>query len=165
MPARNHQFTFGAIVTAVASLAAAAAVVIFLLGWCQHPESQEVALGVLPASTAAFETDSIRYDQATWLCTHNAFNASEEGFRFSNQTHGIGRQLNDGVSALMLDVWDDDGEIVLRHGEMFGNALGTQPLEQQLKEIAKFLDSHPQAIITLIFESYVPARAVEIAFE
>jgi len=101
-----------------------------------------------------------RYDQVTWLCTHNAMNAGDDGWKFPNQKHTIATQLDDGVRVLMLDVWKQDGKIVLRHGPELAKFLGYKNLSIELKTVHTFLSKHPKSIITLILESYVPAREV-----
>ena len=46
-----------------------------------------------------------RLDQVVFPGTHNSYAASEEpGWRFAGQHHGIPRQLDDGIRALLLDV-------------------------------------------------------------
>jgi hypothetical protein len=46
-----------------------------------------------------------RLDQVFFAATHNSFAASDEpGWHFANQTHGIPRQLQDGIRALLIDV-------------------------------------------------------------
>lgn len=46
-----------------------------------------------------------RLDQVVFPGTHNSFAASDEpGWHFANQRFGIGRQLDDGIRALLLDI-------------------------------------------------------------
>ena len=46
-----------------------------------------------------------RLDQVVFAGTHNSFAAADEpGWHFANQRFGIGRQLDDGIRALLLDV-------------------------------------------------------------
>lgn len=104
-----------------------------------------------------------RYDQVTWLCTHNAMNSSDDGWRFGNQTHTITKQLEEGVRALMLDIWKQDGELVLRHGPEIARFLGFKKLSIELANIHSFLTKNPQSIVTLILESYAPAHEVAAA--
>src|SRR5690554_5963891 len=56
------------------------------------------------------------YDQVVYATTHNAFNASDEGFKLANQTHGVRRQLEDGVRGLMLDIYDEGDDVLVYHG-------------------------------------------------
>ena len=116
-------------------------------------------------STAGFSEDSQRYDQVTWLCTHNAMNSSDDGWKFANQTHTITKQLEQGVGTLMLDIWKQDDELVLRHGPEIARFLGYKKLGIELKNIHTFLSKHPDRIITLILESYVSANKVSAAIQ
>ncbi|MBS1860376.1 MAG: hypothetical protein JSS68_01550 [Actinobacteria bacterium] len=46
-----------------------------------------------------------RLDQVVFPGTHNSFAAADEpGWYFASQRHGIGRQLDDGIRALLIDV-------------------------------------------------------------
>jgi hypothetical protein len=102
-----------------------------------------------------------RYDQVSYLTTHNAFNAEEEGFNFPNHTYGLTRQLNDGVRGLMLDVYDEAGVATVYHSIA---VLGTATLESNLTEIKDFLDANPNEVVTIIFECYADFELVETAF-
>ena len=74
-----------------------------------------------------------RYDEVSWLCTHNSYNASNSGFRFANHTLSIKEQLDTGVRAFMLDVHLVDKKIVLSHGSKGLSFIGSTPLEAELK--------------------------------
>jgi hypothetical protein len=102
-----------------------------------------------------------RYDQVAHLMTHNAMSNRAEGWLFPNQSHGLTHQLNAGVRGLMLDVHTVNGQPYLVHNKPL---LGKRPLVEGLREIARFMKSHPQSILTIIFESYVPAKSVQQAF-
>lgn len=101
-----------------------------------------------------------RYDELTWLCTHNAMSSSDAGWRLANQTHTLEKQLASGVRALMLDIHVQDGKLVLRHGPPAARMFGSQPLSGALKTVGAFLAKHPDAVVTLILESYAPAQDV-----
>lgn len=101
---------------------------------------------------------SKKYDEVAYLTTHNAFNSLQENFSLPNQNLDITGQLNVGVRAFMLDVYDYQGDIVVYHGFPF---LGTSPLEDQLLKITTFLDTHPNEVVTVIFECYVSANDIE----
>lgn len=105
-----------------------------------------------------------RYDELAYATTHNAFNASEEGFRFANQTHGVSRQLEDGVRGLMLDIYDQDGEVLVYHG-IYDEFLGYQRLADVLGEITDFLARRPREVVTIIFETYASPESTLAAFE
>ncbi len=100
------------------------------------------------------------YDEVAYLTTHNAYNAEQDDFMAANQTYGITQQLNDGVRALMIDVYDENGVPTVYHGFTF---LGTAPLSANLLEIKNFLTENPNEIVTIILECYTTADAIEQA--
>lgn len=111
------------------------------------------------------------YDRVSYATTHNAFNhAYGQGqYLFPNQQWPVGRQLEDGVRALMLDVHEyngfnpaHEGEIWVCHSVCWA---GGEPLIDVLGVIRAFLDSHPYEVVTIIFENYVEAPAVVSAFD
>ncbi len=104
------------------------------------------------------ETCDKRYDQVAYLTTHNAFNTGSESFAFPNQNYGIDQQLQDGVRAFMMDVYDFFGSAVVYHGSW---TLGYQDFQDDLGEIKTFLDSNPNEVVTLILECYVDANTIE----
>ncbi len=64
-----------------------------------------------------------KYNEVSFLMTHNAMNNTERGFTVPNQSHSITRQLQNGVRGLMLDTYDgSDGVALTYHGyPAFGN--------------------------------------------
>ena len=99
-----------------------------------------------------------RYNEVAYLTTHNAFNSKQDSFLFPNQKSNIIQQLNNGVRGLMIDVYDDNGSIVVYHAYKF---LGHKPLSIYLNDIKYFLDNNPNEIITIILESYTTSNAIE----
>lgn len=99
-----------------------------------------------------------RYNEVAYLTTHNAFNSVEGGFSLPNQNFDIDTQLNDGVRAFMIDVYNWFGSTVVYHGSAI---LGTSPLVDELNKIGDFLANNPTEVVTLIFESYVYADDIE----
>ena len=93
-----------------------------------------------------------------YLTTHNAFNSKQDRFLFPNQKSNIAEQLNNGVRALMIDVYDDNGSTVVYHAYKF---LGSQPLSVYLNDIKYFLDNNPNEILTIILETYTSSNAIE----
>lgn len=102
-----------------------------------------------------------RYDRVAYATTHNAFSTAEENFMLPNQQRALARQLRDGVRGLMLDVHDDRGTTSLCHGLC---VIGHRPLREGLCDIGRFLDEDPTAVVSIIFESYVPVADIEVAF-
>jgi hypothetical protein len=93
--------------------------------------------------------------------THNAMASAEDGFTNPNQRTGLLRQLRDGVRGLMLDAHPFRDDVYLCHGVCL---LGRRPLVEGLCDVARYLDEDPEAVVTIIFESYVPAADVARAF-
>lgn len=99
-----------------------------------------------------------RYNEVAYLTTHNAFNSKQDRYLFPNQKSNISEQLNNGVRALMIDVYDDNGSTVVYHAYKF---LGSQPLSVYLNDIKYFLDNNPNEILTIILETYTSSNAIE----
>ncbi len=130
--------------------------------------SGKVALSVSDRTAAVRPDrlpDAVHYDSVMWLCAHNAMSNSEDGWKFPNQQGKMETLLDAGVHALMWDVWMQDGKIVLRHGPEWAALLGSRPLQDALAELKAWLEEHPQAVVTLIFESYVEAVQLAAAFD
>jgi hypothetical protein len=109
----------------------------------------------------SFDICTKPYNEVAFLTTHNAFNAGNEGFSLPNQNDGLTAQLNNGVRALMLDVYDLWGTVSVYHGT---SILGSASLQSNLAEIKSFLDNNPNEIVTIIFECYVSANDIETEF-
>ncbi|MBD2527664.1 glycosyl hydrolase family 18 protein [Nostoc sp. FACHB-133] len=126
-----------------------------------------------PETKPPLSDNSLRYDQCTYLVTHNAFTSRADGWNYAQQDFNVSRQLSEGVRGLMLDVYPGNGGVVLRHSEndifQWGmkNGLSADTVEilsrtafdrkfsETLKEVKNFLDNNPTQIVTLILESYV----------
>lgn len=87
--------------------------------------------------------------------THNSMSNADDGWLPPNQQHGLTRQLQDGVRALMLDTYLWEGEPTLCHGSC---ELGAQPLDEGLTELQAFLDDSPGEVLVVIFEDYLSAE-------
>ncbi len=124
-----------------------------------------IILLVLVTTTSTLCVESKRYDQVTWLCTHNAMNAADDSWKIPNQNHTIAKQLDNGVRALMLDVHLQEGVIVLRHGPPMARMFGSKPFVKELETVRTFLEKDKEAVVTLILESYVPAMDVAALFK
>ena len=77
-----------------------------------------------------------RYDQIAHPMTHNAMSNAAGNWVAPNQNFGITRQLEDGVRGLMLDTYEEEGQLLLCHSVCF---FGSQPLVEGLEEIEAFL--------------------------
>ena len=98
------------------------------------------------------------YNKTCFLTTHNSFNCSRNGFLLPNQKYGIQQQLNDGVRALMLDVYEVKGRLYVYHSIQM---LGKEPFAEVLKEVEIFLEVNRNAVITLLLENYAPAYLIQ----
>ncbi|MCH2233994.1 MAG: phosphatidylinositol-specific phospholipase C domain-containing protein [Crocinitomicaceae bacterium] len=101
---------------------------------------------------------SKKYNEVAYLTTHNAFANTATGFTLPNHHTSITEQLNGGVRALMLDLYDVGGVVTVYHGITI---TGTAPFTSNLNEIKDFLDANPNEIVTIILESYVTPDAIE----
>ena len=103
-----------------------------------------------------------RYDQVAYPMTHNAMSNAEAGWVLPNQNFGITRQLEDGVRGLMLDTYEEEGELLLCHSTCLA---GSQPLVDGLQEIEDFLDGNPEEVVSIIFENYITHAQTASAFQ
>jgi len=103
-----------------------------------------------------------RFDEVAFPMTHNAMSNAEASWSIPNQRFGIMRQLDDGIRGLMLDTYDEDGELLLCH-VLCG--LGKQPLVDGLGEIKAFLDANPGEVVSIIFENYITHAQTAGAFD
>ena len=101
---------------------------------------------------------SKQYNEVAYLTTHNAFNSSEDGLLFPNQSYNISSQLNDGVRSLMIDVYNHFGTPTAYHSVFM---LGTIPLSNIFNDIKTFLDNNPNEVVTIILECYVTVNDIE----
>ncbi|XP_051207261.1 PI-PLC X domain-containing protein At5g67130 [Lolium perenne] len=109
---------------------------------------------------------SLPFNKYAFLTTHNSFSIHGEPshtgvprITLYNQEDSVTDQLNNGVRALMLDVYDFRDEVWLCHskgGKCF-DFTAFEPAVDTMREIEAFLSSHPSAIVTLILEDYVGA--------
>lgn len=112
------------------------------------------------------------YDKVVVPMAHNAMSNADEGWGVPNQTHGLARQLDDGIRGLMLDLHyystaenqnetehDDTvttvDQVYLCHTSC---VLGKERLLDGLCTITNYLDAHPGEIVSIIFETYVSDR-------
>jgi Phosphatidylinositol-specific phospholipase C, X domain len=103
-----------------------------------------------------------RFDSVAFATTHNSYNY-EIGFSqffAPNQDFDVARQLRDGVRALMLDVYDESGELVVYHGFAL---TGSEPLSVPLEHLHEFLDSNSREIVSIIFETTVDGNTISNA--
>ncbi len=111
------------------------------------------------------------FDAVAYPTTHNAMSNAAEGWAGPNQEYGITRQLNDGVRALMLDTHYNVGSLTAPDAPTDVPLLchaycqfGWKPLRDGLGEIKTFLDTHPNEVVSIIFETYVTPADTAAAF-
>jgi hypothetical protein len=107
------------------------------------------------------------YDEVVFAGTHNAHAATSEGFSAfnANHTHGIPKQLADGVRVMLIDTYyapGDPSTIVLCHGPC---SLGSTPHLEVLDAMVEFLHANPGEILTLIYEDHVSAGDLALDYE
>lgn len=97
------------------------------------------------------------FDQYLWITTHNAAN---HGSFLPNQSLDIAAQLQRGVRGLMLDIYERDGQLVTCHAECAFHGRKA-PLKEDLGSVSRYLDDHPDAVVTLQLEDHYPRSAME----
>jgi hypothetical protein len=115
------------------------------------------------------------YDRVVVPATHNAMSNSDEGWAVPNQTHGIARQLADGIRGMLLDVHYRDPEtktnvperittatiidqVSLCHGSCL---LGNRRLLDGLCDLTSFLDANAGEVVSLVFETNVADKDLD----
>lgn len=127
------------------------------------PRCEPVDGGAIALCNGHAELCDRRFDEVAYATTHNAMSSEEGHFTAPNQHYALWRQMQDGIRGLMLDVHAaTDGTVSLCHGTC---AFGGFPLVDGLADIRAFLDCHPDEVMTIIFESYVPESDIAAAFE
>ena len=105
-----------------------------------------------------------RYDEVSYPMTHNSMSNAAAGWVLPNQTVGVAQQLQDGIRGLMLDTYEEDGELLLCHQTCFPG-VGSQPLVEGLGEIETFLAENPNEVVSIVFENYITHAETASAFE
>jgi len=125
---------------------------------CQEEELPVEATKPCNGSTTLCDK---KYNEVVFGCTHNAYNYPTDpaNFILPNQSQTIQQQLNDGIRALMLDVYytdnnieTDDDTIWLYHST---SIVGFNSLKNELEVISNFLKNNPTEVLTIILECYV----------
>lgn len=130
------------------------------------PTSSDTSTPATPASQTACNGHDALCDrpvsQVTLPGTHNSMSNADAGWVAPNQQHGLSRQLEDGVRAMMLDTYLWEGDLWLCHSIC---ELGAQPLVEGLSELADFLDAHPREVIHIIFQDAISIEDTRQALE
>jgi hypothetical protein len=98
--------------------------------------------------------------EVAFLRTHNAHASQEREYSTFSMNHffAIPTQLNDGVRALNLDLYDNDGELLFCHGFC---DLGSQPASELIQEIVDFLAVNPNEVLLIDLQDESNGRSAE----
>ena len=114
--------------------------------------------------SSALANESLRYDQVSYLTTHNSYNYAKRTkvkrygpltYLFPNQNFSINTQLKHGVRGFMLDLHKPKKEVILCHGGRACGVLGKDSAIRVFSDVRDFMINNPNEIITFILESYV----------
>ncbi len=101
------------------------------------------------------------YHENAYLGAHNAFANHPAGFVYAQQSLSLWDQLAYGATALLLDIWDYDGDVFLLHGYPKWGSFTNPPLRNftsltdGLAVIRAFMELHPDTVYTILFEDWV----------
>jgi hypothetical protein len=84
--------------------------------------------------------------------THNSMSNAEQRFGAPNQNRSLQHQLEDGIRAMLIDTYIDDGDLLLCHGTC---AFGSSDAVEQFAMIRQFLDDHPNEVMIFILEDHI----------
>lgn len=101
-------------------------------------------------------------DLVTFPGAHNAMSSTDDGFALANQDHGPAQQLDDGVRAMLLDSYDENGVDVLCHQFC---TLGELKLADVLGDLKSFLDANQGEVVILIFQDNLSIERTMAAFD
>lgn len=132
-----------------------------LLASCGQDEKPEEPTGPLRCNGHEELCDR-RFDEVAFPATHNSMSNGDEGWSIPNQTHAIGRQLDDGIRAFLIDTHPFEEDLYLCHQIC---KFGKTRLVDGLKIFRSFLEAHPSEVVTLIIEDHIPASDTERAFQ
>jgi hypothetical protein len=108
--------------------------------------------GELPPSNPCNGYDaycSLRYDETCFAATHASAANSAEFWQHPVQDQTLREQLNYGIRALMLSIYDDGGVATVCRGRCDeGNA----PLSVVLADVATFFNENPREVVTLLID-------------
>lgn len=90
-----------------------------------------------------------RLSAISFAGTHNAMSNAEQGFIAPNQNFPIARQLEDGIRAMLIDTYLEDGTLLLCHGSC---AFGSSDAVAEFGSITRFLEANPNEVLILILQ-------------
>ncbi|HET6344868.1 MAG TPA: hypothetical protein VFH51_08040 [Myxococcota bacterium] len=117
-------------------------------------------------------------EQVSLPATHNAMSHVDGGWGWPNQTHGLTRQLEDGIRGLLLDThyWNPRSHVtdsvaadvpILQQLFLCHRNCnrGAQGLVEGLGEIAHFLRTHPDEVVVTLLEDYIAVEHLAEALD
>ncbi|MCC6645269.1 MAG: hypothetical protein IT374_06845 [Polyangiaceae bacterium] len=102
-----------------------------------------------------------RLDEVVFPATHNSMSNEDDGWIAPNQTHGLARQLDDGVRAFLIDTHTYEDAPQLCHAVC---QFGAIKLSDALAIYRTFLDRHPSEVLALLIEDDISSANTERAF-
>ena len=94
-----------------------------------------------------------RFNEVTFLTTHNAMSNADDPWVAPNQNHPIRRQLADGVRGISLDMHENTqspADVLTCHSSC---AIGSRLLQFQLQDIRDFLAANTDTVVSILYES------------
>ena len=130
---------------------------------CSSTPAEPTSLGAEPCNGWPELCDRTPLEITTPM-THNSHATLERGYHqtAANHLYAIPTQLEDGIRALNVDVYEDEGEMVACHGYC---SLGSQPLSEVWAEITDFLDDHPREVVWLLLQDGAPLDSTLASFD
>lgn len=86
---------------------------------------------------------------ATWIGTHNSFNAAQSGYPIPNQKYTMIEQLNNGFRVLSYDLYNAFGTTRLCHAEC---SPSDDTLSATLSDLGNWLNANPDDVVMIILE-------------
>ena len=102
------------------------------------------------------------YDEVVYPTTHAAMANASPPWDYPAQRFSLYRQLQDGIRALMLEVHDFEGELVLCLGDC---SEGHVPFASALAEVSLYLAENPREVVTLLVSNGAPAEDLAAALQ
>ena len=129
---------------------------IFLLA-CTASESSNV-----PRCNGSAELCDRALHRVAFAGAHNAMSSAEDDWIPPNHLYDIQQQLQDGIRGLNLDTYLWEDQAYLCHGFC---ELGATLLVDELSNIKTFIDTNPDNVLLITFQSALDAEATMEAFE
>ncbi len=102
-----------------------------------------------------------RLNEVVFPATHNSMSNADDLWFGPNQEHGLARQLQDGIRAMLIDTYAWNGGIYLCHSLC---ELGSRLLVDGLRDIATFLTANPNEVVALLIEDHISAADSDKVF-